>query len=156
VISAAKSITGRNYSDIRLLNIARMGLGIPLPIDSPPAERTIARIYLRSLSARASPRRAPRLSPLLLLLCGSVVTYDGSAFHATRDVSAERPGTTDAWQLMIKHGKDAASPRSDATATARPRENGHTASVALPRPLIQKIRASVNYLTIRAAKYRQA
>jgi hypothetical protein len=33
---------------------------------------------------------------------GNVVTCDGSAFHATRNVSAERPGTTDAWQLMIK------------------------------------------------------
>ena len=51
---------------------------------------------------------------------GNFVTYDGSAFHATRVVSGERPGTTNGWQLMIKHGKDASAPT-----TARARENGH-------------------------------
>ena len=57
---------------------------------------------------------------------GCVVTCDGSAFHATRAVNSERPGTSDAWQLMVKHGKDAPTPtpRSE-TATAHPRENGH-------------------------------
>jgi hypothetical protein len=57
---------------------------------------------------------------------GNVVTYDGSAFHATRAVSAERPGASDGWQLMIKHGKDAPTPtpRGDATATAATRVNG--------------------------------
>ena len=52
---------------------------------------------------------------------GNVVTYDGSAWHATRAVAAERPGTSDGWQLMVKHGKDAANPRSDATAAASQR-----------------------------------
>src|SRR5262245_30622928 len=43
---------------------------------------------------------------------GSVVTHDGSAWHATRAVTAERPGTSDGWQLMVKHGKDASTPNS--------------------------------------------
>ena len=44
---------------------------------------------------------------------GHVVTFDGSAWCATRDVSVEKPGHGDGWQLMVKHGKDApaASPR---------------------------------------------
>jgi hypothetical protein len=57
---------------------------------------------------------------------GDIVTLDGSGWHCTRAVSAERPGSTDAWQLMIKHGKDAANPRSN-TATSHARENGHLA-----------------------------
>ena len=66
---------------------------------------------------------------------GHVVTFDGSAWCATRDVSVEKPGHGDGWQLMVKHGKDApaASPRSDAAAAsprsdaaaASPRANGH-------------------------------
>ena len=63
---------------------------------------------------------------------GSVVTFDGSA--STRAVTAERPGTTDGWQLMVKRGKDASStpnPRSDA-AIARSRENGHYANPTSP------------------------
>jgi hypothetical protein len=58
---------------------------------------------------------------------GNVVTCDGSAFHATRNVSAERPGSSDGWQLMIKHGKDApaATPRSDTSETSAARVNGH-------------------------------
>jgi chitodextrinase len=62
---------------------------------------------------------------------GNVVTHDGSAWCATRSVNAERPGTSDAWQLMVKHGKDAvasSSPRSDATATSNERRNGHYAN----------------------------
>src|SRR5262245_53076792 len=55
---------------------------------------------------------------------GSVGTQDGSAWHATRAVTAERPGASDGWQLMVKHGKDAAGPRSE-TATANARVNGH-------------------------------
>jgi hypothetical protein len=64
---------------------------------------------------------------------GNVVTCDGSAFHATRAVSAARPGTSDGWQLMIKHGKDAPTPipRGE-TATAHPRENGHYAKPRTP------------------------
>ena len=64
-----------------------------------------------------------------------LVTFDGSAWCATRDVSVEKPGHGDGWQLMVKHGKDApaASPRSDAAAAsprsdaaaASPRANGH-------------------------------
>jgi hypothetical protein len=65
---------------------------------------------------------------------GNVVTCDGSAFHATRSVSAERPGSTDAWQLMVKHGKDAptASPRSD-TATAHARNGSASGPPVNPR-----------------------
>jgi hypothetical protein len=46
---------------------------------------------------------------------------------ATRSVSAARPGSSDGWQLMVKHGKDAptATPRSDAVATSNERKNGH-------------------------------
>jgi hypothetical protein len=62
---------------------------------------------------------------------GNVVTCDGSAFHCVRAVTGERPGSSDAWQLMIKHGKDATTPRSDTSSTASPRQNGHFAS---PRP----------------------
>jgi hypothetical protein len=43
---------------------------------------------------------------------GNVVTCHGSAFHATRTVSAERPGTTDGWQLMV-------------TAKTRPQQRQH-------------------------------
>lgn len=66
---------------------------------------------------------------------GDVVTFDGSAWCCTRSVSAERPGSSDAWQLMVKHGKDApgvSSPRSDATATSSQR-NGHSGVPANPR-----------------------
>jgi hypothetical protein len=55
---------------------------------------------------------------------GDIVTHDGSAFHCVRAVTGERPGTSDAFQLMIKHGKDAVVSRSDA-ATANTRVNGH-------------------------------
>jgi hypothetical protein len=47
---------------------------------------------------------------------GNVVSYDGSAWCATRDVSVEKPGHGDGWQLMVKRGKDApavSEPRAD-------------------------------------------
>ena len=62
---------------------------------------------------------------------GSVVTHDGSAFHATRAVTAEKPGTSDGWQLMIKHGKDAPMPRSDTSTASQRVMNG---TQARPRP----------------------
>jgi hypothetical protein len=64
--------------------------------------------------------------PSLAYRKGNVVTYDGSAWCATRSVSAERPGSSDAWQLMVKHGKDApvATLRSDTTETSSQRVNG--------------------------------
>jgi hypothetical protein len=63
---------------------------------------------------------------------GHVVTHDGSAFHAVRATNAERPGNSDAWQLMVKHGKDAATvqPRSDTTVAAA--RNGHATARARP------------------------
>jgi hypothetical protein len=66
---------------------------------------------------------------------GNVVTYDGSAWCATRDVSVEKPGHGDGWQLMVKHGKDApgvASPRCDASTAAHAR-NGSTLPPSNPR-----------------------
>jgi hypothetical protein len=60
---------------------------------------------------------------------GDVVSYAGSAWCATRDVSVERPGHGDGFQMMIKSG-EASSSHSEA-AKARPRQNGHYAN---PRP----------------------
>jgi hypothetical protein len=64
--------------------------------------------------------------PSLAYRKGHVVSYDGSAWCATRDVSVEKPGHGDGWQLMVKHGKDAstATPRNDTSATAAERTNG--------------------------------
>src|SRR4029450_4986883 len=64
--------------------------------------------------------------PSLAYRKGHVVSYDGSAWCATRDVSVERPGHGDGWQLMVKHGKDAstATPRNDTSATAAERTTG--------------------------------
>ncbi len=57
---------------------------------------------------------------------GHATTYEGALWVATRDVSAERPGHGDGWQLAVKSGRDAATmnPRSDATSAAA-RVNGH-------------------------------
>jgi chitodextrinase len=55
---------------------------------------------------------------------GHVVTHDGAAWCATRDVSVERPGHSDGWQLMVKSAPPA---RSDTT-TAAARQNGHYAN----------------------------
>jgi hypothetical protein len=57
---------------------------------------------------------------------GHVVTFDGAAWCDTRDVSVERPGHGDGWQLMVKSGRDmpTPSPHSDASATASQRVNG--------------------------------
>jgi hypothetical protein len=65
---------------------------------------------------------------------GTVVSFDGSAWHACRAVTAERPGQSDAWQLMVKRGKDASTPipRSN-TAVAGPRNGGGTANPRPPR-----------------------
>jgi hypothetical protein len=57
---------------------------------------------------------------------GNVVTFDGAAWCATRDVSVEKPGSTDGWQLMIKSGRDASA------ATATPRVNGHYSRARSP------------------------
>lgn len=35
---------------------------------------------------------------------GDVCTYGGSAWHSQRDENEDKPGTSDAWQLMVKHG----------------------------------------------------
>jgi hypothetical protein len=62
---------------------------------------------------------------------GHVVTHDGSAWCATRDVSVERPGSGgDGWQLMVKHGKDAPtlSPRSETAVSAARNGPSHTMS----------------------------
>jgi hypothetical protein len=37
---------------------------------------------------------------------GSVCTFDGSGFVALRDTINEKPGSSDAWQLAIKRGRD--------------------------------------------------
>jgi hypothetical protein len=39
---------------------------------------------------------------------GSVVTWDGSAWHAALPTKGERPGSGGAWRLMVKRGSDAA------------------------------------------------
>jgi hypothetical protein len=62
---------------------------------------------------------------------GHVVTFDGAAWCATRDVSVEKPGHGDGWQLMVKAARDA-TPRADASATASPR-NGSSHSMSNPR-----------------------
>ena len=90
---------------------------------------------IAALQARITELEASRLKycgvyqPSAAYQRGSVVTLDGSAFHATRNVSAERPGTSDAWQLMVKHGRDASS---HATAHAR---NGSTLPPAKEREI---------------------
>jgi hypothetical protein len=63
---------------------------------------------------------------------GHMVTYDGSIWCATRDVSVEKPGHGDGWQLACKSGRDAASPRPDASAASHPR-NGSGGVPANPR-----------------------
>ncbi len=64
---------------------------------------------------------------------GHVITADGAAWCATRDVSVEKPGHSDGWQLMIKSGRDASAvvPRSDA-ATSHAR-NGSAGPPSPPR-----------------------
>ena len=37
---------------------------------------------------------------------GDFVTHDGSVWHAWQQ-TAERPGTSEAWQLAVKRGRDA-------------------------------------------------
>jgi hypothetical protein len=39
-------------------------------------------------------------------LPGDVCTHDGSMWHCWR-ATKDRPGTSDAWQLCVKHGRDA-------------------------------------------------
>jgi hypothetical protein len=84
-------------------------------------EKQIAALQARVwLTLNSAPEILRRVSALLSYQRGNVVTCHGSVFHASRAVSAERPGATDGWQLMVKHGKDAS-----ATATPRAREMGH-------------------------------
>jgi hypothetical protein len=49
--------------------------------------------------------------PSLAYRKGHVVSYDGSAWCATRDVSVERPGHGDGWQLMNSDSKPAQWPQ---------------------------------------------
>jgi hypothetical protein len=62
---------------------------------------------------------------------GDVVSYEGCAWCATRDVSVERPGRSDGFQMMIKSAEASSSPRSDATAAHA--RNGHAGGPANPR-----------------------
>ncbi len=65
---------------------------------------------------------------------GHATTFEGALWVATRDVSVERPGRGDGWQLAVKSGRDPASlssSRTDAT-TAHVR-NGFAGQTANPR-----------------------
>jgi hypothetical protein len=98
-------------------------------------EKQIAKLQARIVELESGAMKYCGVhQPSIAYRRGSVVTYDGSAWSATRDVSVERPGSGDGWQLMVKHGKDAAtaSPRSDATTAAHAR-NGSTLPPSNPR-----------------------